>query len=415
MTAAPSTDAGGRLRAVGRAVVQLAGGLGTAAMALLTLVWVLVVLVLCGVGVGLLLVPSAVRAVRATADRERARLNEAGAQLVESPPLPHDVRLGAAVRDPSVRREVGWVAVHATWGLLLGLLGLCLPVFTVRDLTFPLWWWAVPESEASAALWFWVAGSWTEAFLVAASSLGWALLTVVLTPRLARWQADIGRTLLAPPPGTDLPLRVAVLTASRAAALDAHATELRRIERSLHDSTQNPLVGANVLIGAARRRLPDDPQGADDLLEQAQTAVEHALGELRATVRGILPPVLADRGLAGAIAGLAATSAVPTTVDVSTDVRCPASVEASAYFMVSEALTNVSRHSGARHASVTVGTHDGWLEVTVTDDGVGGADETGGSGLAGIRRRLDAHDGELTVTSPPGGPTTLKARLPCGS
>lgn len=392
---------------------QLLGGIGTASLALGVLLWAVAVAVLCVIGIGLLLAPSALRAIRSVADRERARLGRWGTPVVEPPPLP--VRLKDALVDNALRREVRWLSIHGTWGLLIGVLALCLPIFAVRDLSFPLWWWAVPDEDASAALPFWKADSWPDAYLIAASSVIWMVLTVVLLPRLADWQQRSGRRWLAPPPGTDLPMRVAVLTATRAAALDAHATELRRIERSLHDSTQNPLVGANVLIGAARRRLVDDPASADDLLEQAQTAVEHALSELRSTVRGILPPVLADRGLDGAISGLAATSAVPTTVDVHIEVRCPASVEASAYFMVSEALTNIARHSGAEQATIRVRGAGDELEVVVTDDGRGGAAEGSGSGLTGMRRRIEAHDGELTVISPVGGPTTVRARIPCGS
>lgn len=401
-----------RLRALVRSVRQLIGGTGTAALALGVAVAAVLTAVLCVVGIGFLVAPAVLRAIRWTADVERARLNRWGSEIVAPVPVPAGLR--NALADEAIRRDSRWLVVHATWGLLIGLAGLCLPVFAIRDLSFPLWWWVVPDDEASAALPFWIAESWPEAWLVALSALGWALLAIVLCPRLAEWQLRSGRTWLAPPPGTDLSMRVAVLAASRAAALDAHATELRRIERSLHDSTQNPLVGANLLIGAARRRLPDDPTGADDLLDQAQNAVEHALGQLRATVRGILPPVLADRGLDGAISGLAATSAVPTAVDVRVASRCPASVEASAYFMVSEALTNIARHSHASQASVTVRSQDGQLVVVITDDGRGGADESG-SGLAGIRRRVEAHDGTFTLTSPPGGPTTVEARLPCGS
>jgi signal transduction histidine kinase len=412
------TPSSSRLAALPRtptvvAVRRLGGGLWTSVLAALTLVWAVVVLLTCLVGVGLLLVPGALQAIRATADRERARLTAWGPAVVGAGE--RRTRLGPALRDPVVRRDTAWLAIHGTWGLLLGLVGLCLPLFAVRDLTFPLWWSAAPDGEASAALWFWVVNSWSGAWLVALSSIGWFVLTIALCPRLAALQARSGRRLLAPPPGTDLPLRIATLTATRAAALDAHATELRRIERALHDSTQNPLVAATVLIGAARRKIPHGTDGVDDLLEQAQTAVEQALGELRVTVRGILPPVLADRGLDGAISGLAATMAIPTLVDVSPGVRCPASVEASAYFMVSEALTNIARHSGAAQAWVTVQSADGQLDVLVGDDGHGGADETSGSGLAGIRRRVEAHDGTLEVSSPVGGPTTLRARLPCGS
>ncbi|MFU0242880.1 sensor histidine kinase, partial [Streptomyces scabiei] len=210
-------------------------------------------------------------------------------------------------------------------------------------------------------------------------------------------------------------LRVAELTATRAAALDAHATELRRIERSLHDGAQNRLVSVTVLLGAARRMAARDPAGADELLERAQSAAEQALAELRSVARGILPPVLADRGLADALSGLAADCGVPCRVEADVPQRCAASVEATAYFVVAEALTNIAKHSGAARASVTVRARGGRLRLLVEDDGRGGADEDGGSGLTGIRRRVAALDGTLRLTSPPGGPTVLDADLPCGS
>jgi signal transduction histidine kinase len=150
-------------------------------------------------------------------------------------------------------------------------------------------------------------------------------------------------------------------------------------------------------------------------MDRAQTAAEEALGELRTVARGILPPVLADRGLAGALDGLAAASGVACALDVDVPGRCAAAVEATAYFVVAEALTNVARHSGAGHAAVTVRRSGGRLLLRIDDDGRGGADEHGGSGLLGIRRRVAAHDGALALTSPPGGPTTLEVELPCGS
>jgi signal transduction histidine kinase len=189
---------------------------------------------------------------------------------------------------------------------------------------------------------------------------------------------------------------------------------LRRIERALHDGTQNRLVAVTILLGAARRVLTRDPAAAEAILDQAQSAAEQALAELRAVARGILPPVLVDRGLAGALTGLAASCPVPCQVDVDIPGRCAASVEATAYFVVAEALTNVSRHSGATRAGVVVSSRNERLTITITDDGAGGADENSGSGLLGIRRRIEAHDGTLTVASPPGGPTTLTVDLPCG-
>ncbi|MEE1939012.1 sensor domain-containing protein [Streptomyces sp. TRM 70361] len=411
---ARSRDAFTRARAALDALEHLCGGLGTAVLAVLALFWLAVTLLLCPVGVGLPMVPLALRLVRAVAERERARLSRWGPRIVG--PSPGPLRLRAAAADPATRRELGWLVTHATAGLFLGLLGLTMPLRAVQDSTFPLWWGLLPAAEAeSSALGLWTVHDQGDALGVAALGLGWLAASVLLMPVLARLQAWPGRRLLTPGPGTDLVLRVAELTATRAAALDAHAAELRRIERSLHDGTQNRLVAVNVLLGAARRALARDPAGADAVLERAQEAAEQALAELRGVVRGILPPVLTDRSLADALTSLAATCPVPCRVDTYLPGRCAASVEATAYFVVAEALTNAARHSGARHAAVTARRDGDRLHLRITDDGKGGADEGGGSGLTGMRRRTEAHDGTLTLTSPPGGPTTVEVSLPCGS
>ncbi|MBB2902361.1 signal transduction histidine kinase [Kineococcus radiotolerans] len=404
---------GGRhlLRRWWTAYRHLAGGLGTALPAAALLGWLLVVALLSLVGVGLLLAPAALRRLRAVADRERARTGE-GAAALPAGPVPAPLR--AALADPLVRQDLRWLPVHATSGLLTGLVGVLLPVYAVRDATFPLWWRLFP-ADVDTAPWWWAVRSWSDAGAVALLGLVWAALAVVGVPGLAAGQAALGRSLLRPPVDTDLSLRVAQLTATRAAALDAHAVELRRIERSLHDGAQNRLVGVTVLLGAARRSLTRDPATADELLERAQTAAEQALAELRAVVRGILPPVLLDRGLAGAVTGLAADCPVPCHVEVDVTPRAPASVEATAYFVVAEALTNVARHSAARSARVLVQRRGADLRVVVGDDGRGGAEAGGGSGLDGVLHRVRAHDGRLTVTSPPGGPTELEVVLPCGS
>ncbi len=383
---------------------RLGGGLGTGLLALAALLWTATV--------GLPVLPWSLRAVRFVADRERARLTRWGPDVIGPGPVPRGWR---AVADPTVRRELRWLPVHATVGLLLGLAGVLLPLLAVRDVTFPAWWWLLPDGEAYPSVVLVAIHDWPGAAVVGLLGFGWAAILVGLGPALARAQAWPGRRLLPPHPDTDLSLRVAELTATRAAALDAHAVELRRIERSLHDGTQNRLVAVTVLLGAARRALARDPAGADAILERAQSAAEQALAELRTVARGILPPVLADRGLGGALAALAAECAVPCRVEVADTGRCAASVEATAYFVVAEALTNVSRHSRARHAAVELSRAGDRLRVRVTDDGCGGADEHGGTGLAGIRRRTEAHDGSLTVSSPSGGPTTLLVELPCGS
>lgn len=395
------------------ALEHLVGGLGTALLALAALIYLVVVALTCVAGVGVLLVPSALRVVRAAADRERARLSRWGPEIIGPAPVPDELRL--AVRDAGVRRELGWLAVHATGGFALGLLGIGLPLYAVQFLTFPLWFWLLPPQAGGPGFVYWRIDGLADALAVGLMGVGWLAVVIGLGPGMARLQAWPGRRLLAPSAGTDLSLRVAQLTATRAAALDAHAVELRRIERSLHDGTQNRLVAVNVLLGAARRALTRDPVAAADVLARAQDATEQALAELRTVVRGILPPVLADRGLAGALNGLAGSCGVPCRVDVDVPVRCAASVEATAYFVVAEALSNVAKHSGAARATVTVRREGGRLLLRVDDDGHGGAEESDGSGLTGIRRRVEAYDGRFSLTSPPGGPTTMQVELPCGS
>ncbi|WP_335984031.1 sensor histidine kinase [Streptomyces sp. CA2R106] len=410
------------LRTAGTSIGRLVSGLGTALPALLVLLWAAVTAVTSLAGVGLLMAPAVLRALHALAGRERKRLGRWGPEVIAPDPPPTRLRL--ALADPTTRRELRWLVRHATLGLLLGLFGVFLPISAVRDTAFPLYWRLAPTDATATSLGIGVAHSWPDALAVGLLGLGWITILLGLGPGMARLQARPGRQLLTAGPDVDLSLRVAELTATRAAALDAHAAELRRIERSLHDGTQNRIVSVTVLVGAARRMVARDPAGAGELLERAQSAAEQALAELRTVARSILPPVLADRGLASSLAGLAANCAVPCRIDIDVPERCAASVEATAYFVVAEALTNVAKHSDARQATVTARSRGGRLRVRVEDDGHGGAEgpspagprgEGGGSGLRGIRSRVAALDGSLLLTSPPGGPTTLEVDLPCGS
>jgi len=208
--------------------------------------------------------------------------------------------------------------------------------------------------------------------------------------------------------------RVDVLTRTRKDALDVQVAEMRRVERDLHDGAQARLVSLGMSLGLADELVDSDPDEAHRLLAEARIAAGDALADLRAVVRGILPPVLADRGLAGAVQALVLASPVPVemTVDLPSE-RLSAPVESAAYFAVAEAITNVIKHSGARAACVRLHQADGLLFMVVSDNGQGGAELDQGSGLVGIQRRLEAFDGTVRISSPPGGPTVVAMEVPC--
>jgi len=258
----------------------------------------------------------------------------------------------------------------------------------------------------------------------ALNNLAWVALGVVigvamllaapsLTRVLAAEDAAVARWLLGPGRQARMEARIGELETSRAGVVDAAETERRRIERDLHDGAQQRLVSLAMELGRARAKFASDPQAAEAIVGQAHEQAKEALTELRNLVRGVHPPVLSDRGLDAALSGLAALSPVPVTVRVDLPKRPPASVEAIAYFVVAEALTNVAKHAKASRALVTVTRSGDLLNVAVSDDGIGGA-SLAGQGLAGLAARVAGIDGRLLVTSPDGGPTEIEAVLPCG-
>jgi signal transduction histidine kinase len=260
--------------------------------------------------------------------------------------------------------------------------------------------------------------------------LGAAVLAaamLLVAPRVARVVARAdeaaGRALLGPSRGEELAVRVESLARSRAEIVAATDAERRRIERDLHDGTQRRLVSLALHLGMARASLTDAPEPIRQVIEQAHDEATEALAELRQLVRGLHPAVLDDRGLDAALSGIAANAPLPVRLRVDVPTRCAPGVEAVAYFVVSEALTNVAKHAGASHAEVTVERTGDRLRIVVSDDGRGGATldgggtaaNGGGTGLRGLAQRAAAVDGTLTVESPPGGPTAITVELPCGS
>ncbi|MGP0100577.1 MAG: sensor histidine kinase [Solirubrobacteraceae bacterium] len=206
--------------------------------------------------------------------------------------------------------------------------------------------------------------------------------------------------------------RIDTLTRTRRQAVDAQAAELRRIERDLHDGAQARLVALTLQLGRAELRVNDQPE-IRGLILDAQREAHHAIAELRDLARGIVPPLLADRGLVAAVQSLAARYGLGTSIEVDTHRGLAPAVESAAYFVIAEALTNTAKHAGAQRSWVLLRDEHRVLAVVVGDDGRGGADPDG-SGLAGLRARVEALDGSLRVESPDAAGTVLEARLPCG-
>jgi signal transduction histidine kinase len=245
--------------------------------------------------------------------------------------------------------------------------------------------------------------------------LGAGLAVLFATPWIVHGLANANRAIVRGMLGSDMSERVRELTASRDAAVDVAAEDRRQIERDLHDGVQQRLVSLAMDLGRAKEKLDTDPEQAKALVGEAHEEAKLAITEVRDLARGIHPAVLTDRGLDAALSALAARSSIPVDVSVDVAQRPPASVEAAAYFVVSEALTNVAKHARATRASVTVRRTGDRLTIQVQDDGVGGAQVIAGSGLAGLRDRVKALDGELQLLSPEGGPTVLQVEIPCAA
>ncbi|MGW0331256.1 sensor histidine kinase [Streptomyces sp. NPDC003011] len=262
------------------------------------------------------------------------------------------------------------------------------------------------DGEARVAK-LWTVDTWAGAF--GSAALGLALLPcgAYALGAVAGARAELARALLTSKESE----RVTELARSRVRLVDAFETERRRIERDLHDGAQQRLVALTMTLGLARLDVPSGPLA--DQLAKAHQEAGQALTELRELIHGIHPKVLADYGLEAAVADAADRSPVPVDLALELPQRLPQPVESAAYFVVCEALANVARHSGASRAEVSGGHRDGRLVLRVRDDGCGGADAAGGTGLTGLADRVSVLDGRLSVSSPPGGPTLLRVEIPC--
>ncbi|MFI6597781.1 sensor histidine kinase [Nonomuraea sp. NPDC050536] len=250
------------------------------------------------------------------------------------------------------------------------------------------------------------------ALAYAAVGVGLLLLAPILARGMAMVDLALARAMLGPS-RRELDRRIEQLAESREGVISAADAERRRIERDLHDGAQQRLVSLAMNLGLARATLTDLPEPARQAIEQAHEEAKQALKELRDFVRGLHPAVLNDQGLDAALSGVAARSPIPVRLRVDIERRTSPTIEAVAFFIVSEALTNIAKHAAARHAEVTVTRTGNRLHVLVWDDGCGGARLDRGTGLRGLAQRIDSVDGTFTLSSPLGGPTTIEVELPC--
>jgi signal transduction histidine kinase len=313
--------------------------------------------------------------------------------------------------DPQSWKDLAWLTFTGTFGFVAALTAVCGWLLVVSFWSVPLWFWAVPEAQVA---WMKV-DTFGEAFVAFDLGLIGAPIAYGVSRWLAEGQLRLSRVLLAPTREAALTARVSELTATRAGAVHAATAELQRIERDLHDGAQARLVALALDLGMAEERFARDPEGARQLIGDAREEAKRALAELRDLARGIRPSLLAERGLGPALTALAARSPVPAVVELDVPEHVPPQVELAIWFVVSEALANAGKHAQASRAIVRIGREDdGPLRTEVVDDGVGGADPAG-DGLSGLRGRVEALDGTLTVESPRGGPTVVRAEFPCGS
>ncbi|MFJ9345599.1 sensor histidine kinase [Streptomyces sp. NPDC101237] len=337
-----------------------------------TTVWVSAALTITVVGIPLL--AATLLGARQLGKLERARARALlGVRVEEPTPLPLGKRGGGtqrlfmALKDPVGWRTLLYDFIRLPWGVLT----FC----TVLVSLFVLW---------------------------------------PVLPFIARGLTNADRAMVRGllSPSDELERRIAELESDRGVVVDTAAADLRRIERDLHDGAQARLVNLAMGLGLAKEKLLEDPDGAAAMVEEAHGEVKLALRELRDLARGIHPAVLTDRGLDAALSSVASRCTVPVQVTADLPSRPAPAIEGIAYFTVSELLQNISKHSGARTASVDVWRSDDRLLIQVKDDGRGGASLDGGTGMRGLADRLGAVDGLFVVDSPAGGPTTVTAELP---
>ncbi|GGT30560.1 histidine kinase [Streptomyces atratus] len=408
------------LLAAGRGVVL---SIAILAGSITLFVWTVLSLAFIPLGIGLVTTPYVLELVRKHANRRRLLAVTWSDIRIPVPyrPFPKDLRTGFTgqvertrliLKDPATWRDIRWLLVDMTAGYVVSILAGALLLYPVEGFVLAAGLWRVFTDDR---YWYAFVPVDSQATGLAAAALGVVLFAtgVLVSERLLRLHFVIARSVLAPTHEQELARRIDRLTETRHEAVDTAASELRRIERDLHDGAQARLVAMGMNLGTVEALIEKDPAQAKKLLAMARESSAEALTELRDLVRGIHPPVLAERGLGDAVRALALRLPFASQVRVELSGRADAAIESAAYFAVSETLTNTAKHSGADRVWVDIHHADAMLRVSVTDNGRGGAAVGSGSGLSGIERRLGTFDGIMAVSSPAGGPTMVTMEIPC--
>ncbi|MGW6929147.1 sensor histidine kinase [Lentzea sp. NPDC054927] len=363
--------------------------------------------VLAGVGGLLLIVAGGPLAALPVAQVERLRLRLVHADPVSWPrPATRD-RLRRRYTEPAAWREVAYLVVVSLAALPCVVLALTLTMVGSLIVS-PL----VVRPDTPLALGFGQANTVSEALPFALLGLVLFPVTLYLISGLAGLHGAAARRLLAGGSGDRLRTELVEISQSRERLVNAFDAERRRIERDLHDGAQQRLVSLILQLGLAKVEMPPDSPGTESVANAHHQAAQ-LLVELREFIHGIHPQALSDLGLPAALQELADRSATPVTVDCALSERLPGVVESAGYFVVAEALSNASKHSGATEIRVSAKVRHDVLTVEITDNGRGGADPRDGTGLTGLADRAAAIGGTLSLSSPPGGPTTVRAEFPC--
>ncbi|MER7344504.1 sensor domain-containing protein [Streptomyces aurantiacus] len=403
------------------AIVSLAGSITLFVFSVLSIAFILL-------GIGVFTTPAVLTAVRKFANLRRVQAGEWSDVHIPAPyrKRPAGPRSGVTgqvercslmLKDPATWRDLQWLLVDMTAGFVVVIFAPALVLYPVYGWVLALGVWK-PIYNAGGGEWYGFIHVNSQMAANGAAALGTALgvLALFVNPAVVRGHFLLARTLLAPTASMrerELAQRVDRLEETRHDAVDSSAAELRRIERDLHDGAQARLVAMGMDLGTIEALVEKDPAKAKEMIAKARQNSGEALTELRDLVRGIHPPVLAERGLGDAVKALALRLPVATDVDVDLPGRAEEPVEAAAYFAVSETLTNAVKYAEADRIWVDVHHEQGMLRIAVTDNGKGGAAMGAGSGLSGIERRLGTFDGVLAVSSPVGGPTMVTMEIPC--